>query len=318
MEWLKTDLNLLKVFHAVLTEGSVSGAARRLHLTPSAISHQLGRLRANTGDPLFIRVGQGMVPTARALELSGPLSTIVSALSEPEMRGNQGNLSSIRRSIRIAMPPTLEAVLLPPLYSRLDEVAPGIDLVILPFERRSYSRDLLQGIVDFVLSVGGDYGTESGITHDLLYSDTLTSVVGPSSPLHGLPLLDIELWLDQPHIYSVPWPLQDNYLDQWLARNKRPRRIAVSLSHYGAIPHLLQCTRLVATLPGRLAEVLTATWSELRMLPLPAEVASGEVFLEFAQSFADQPALAATREFIVDVVGNELRTQPHMCSATTT
>jgi DNA-binding transcriptional LysR family regulator len=63
------DFNLLVTLDAVLTEGSVARAAERLHLSPSAMSRALARLRAATGDPLLVRAGRGLVPTPRALEL---------------------------------------------------------------------------------------------------------------------------------------------------------------------------------------------------------------------------------------------------------
>src|SRR6185369_1240128 len=71
------DLNLLITLDAVLTEGSVAGAARRLRLSPSAMSRALARLRKTTGDPLLVRAGRGLVPTPRALELREAVSRLV-------------------------------------------------------------------------------------------------------------------------------------------------------------------------------------------------------------------------------------------------
>src|SRR5262250_2526397 len=63
------DLNLLVTLDVLLREGSVAGAARRLRLSPSAMSRALARLRDTTGDPLLVRAGRGLVPSPRALEL---------------------------------------------------------------------------------------------------------------------------------------------------------------------------------------------------------------------------------------------------------
>src|ERR1051325_8947311 len=71
------DFNLLVTLDAVLTEGSVARAAERLHLSPSAMSRALARLRATTGDPLLVRAGRGLVPTPRALELRETVSRLV-------------------------------------------------------------------------------------------------------------------------------------------------------------------------------------------------------------------------------------------------
>ena len=73
----RVDLNLLVVFGVVLEEGHVARAAGRLNLTPSAVSHALGRLRDLLNDPLFLRTPKGVVPTARALELGEPVAEIL-------------------------------------------------------------------------------------------------------------------------------------------------------------------------------------------------------------------------------------------------
>src|SRR6476620_5073778 len=73
----RVDLNLLVLFHTVLEEGHVARAAGRLNLTPSAVSHALGRLRNLLNDPLFLRTPKGVVPTARALELGAPIAEIL-------------------------------------------------------------------------------------------------------------------------------------------------------------------------------------------------------------------------------------------------
>jgi DNA-binding transcriptional LysR family regulator len=73
----RPDLNLLVTLDAVLAEGSVTRAARRLGLSPSAMSRSLARLRETTGDPLLVRAGRGLVPTPRALELRERVGRLV-------------------------------------------------------------------------------------------------------------------------------------------------------------------------------------------------------------------------------------------------
>src|SRR5262249_56029206 len=76
----RVDLNLLVLFHTVLEEGHVARAAGRLNLTPSAVSHAIGRLRHLLNDPLFLRTPKGVVPTARALELGEPVAEILARI----------------------------------------------------------------------------------------------------------------------------------------------------------------------------------------------------------------------------------------------
>src|SRR3954471_7529548 len=76
----RADLNLLVVFEAVLAEQHVGRAAARLGLTPSAVSHGLGRLRQLLHDPLFVRTPKGVVRTARAAELADPIADILARM----------------------------------------------------------------------------------------------------------------------------------------------------------------------------------------------------------------------------------------------
>src|SRR5688500_7755618 len=89
------DLNLLVTLDVLLTEGSVGGAARRLWLSPSAMSRALARLRETTGDPLLVRAGRSLVPTPRAIELReqvGPLVEAAEAVLRPQEALDLGRL----------------------------------------------------------------------------------------------------------------------------------------------------------------------------------------------------------------------------------
>lgn len=90
----RTDLNLLKVFDAIYNERNLVLAGKRLHLTQSAVSHALGRLRELVGDELFIRTGKGMVPTARAVAMAPHLQD---SLHRIETALGGGSLSRRRR-----------------------------------------------------------------------------------------------------------------------------------------------------------------------------------------------------------------------------
>jgi DNA-binding transcriptional LysR family regulator len=124
----RIDLNLLVLFEAVLEERHVGRAAIRLHVSPSAVSHGLGRLRRLMNDPLFLRQPKGVVPTERAKLLATPVADILDRARQV-MANAEGfdPRKSVRRFV-IGAPDAVTAVILPTLLAELRRDAPGIDL----------------------------------------------------------------------------------------------------------------------------------------------------------------------------------------------
>src|SRR5204863_1646280 len=98
------DLNLLAALDALLTEESVSGAAGRMHLSTPAMSHTLARIREALGDPNLVRAGRRMVPTARAVQLRGPVKRMMVEARALLTPGDGADLSEIERQFVIRAP----------------------------------------------------------------------------------------------------------------------------------------------------------------------------------------------------------------------
>jgi DNA-binding transcriptional LysR family regulator len=124
----RADLNLLVLFEAVLRERHVGRAADRLSLTPSAVSHGLGRLRRLLNDPLFLRTPKGVVPTARAAELAGPVADVLARVRGVLAAAVPFDPATSTRRLTLGAPDGVSAVLLPPLLAETRARAPGIDL----------------------------------------------------------------------------------------------------------------------------------------------------------------------------------------------
>ncbi|MBC8027853.1 MAG: LysR family transcriptional regulator [Steroidobacteraceae bacterium] len=124
----RVDLNLLVVFEAVLEERHVTRAALRLHVTPSAVSHGLGRLRRLMNDPLFLRQPKGVVPTERALALAAAIADILDRARRLMANAEAFDPARSKRRFMIGAPDGASAVLLPPLLAEIRRAAPGIDL----------------------------------------------------------------------------------------------------------------------------------------------------------------------------------------------
>jgi DNA-binding transcriptional LysR family regulator len=126
------DLNLLATLDVVLSEGSVARAAERLHLSPSAMSRALARLRETTGDPLLVRAGRGLVPTPRALELRAQVSQLVQEAKLVLRPAERLDLTQLGRTFTIRSREGFAENFGPDLIARAGEQAPGVRLSFVP------------------------------------------------------------------------------------------------------------------------------------------------------------------------------------------
>lgn len=126
----RVDLNLLIVFETLMHERSVTRAAEKLFLGQPAISAALSRLRTLFDDPLFVRTGRSMEPTARAQEIFAHLSPALDSISTAMSRASEFDPATSTAVFRIGLSDDVEFGLLPPLLRRLRAEAPGIVLVV--------------------------------------------------------------------------------------------------------------------------------------------------------------------------------------------
>jgi DNA-binding transcriptional LysR family regulator len=127
----KVDLNLLVLFNAVLEEGHVARAASRLNITPSAVSHSLGRLRHLFNDPLFLRTPKGVVPTERALELGEPVADILARVGRVMASAAPFDAATSSRRYIIGAPDGIMASVMVPLSERLRKEAPRSNMGLI-------------------------------------------------------------------------------------------------------------------------------------------------------------------------------------------
>ena len=126
----RTDLNLLVLFEVVLEERNVGRAAAKLNLSPSAVSHGLGRLRRLLNDPLFLRTPKGVVPTARAMELAEQIAEVLARVRNVVATAGPFDPATSTRRFTIGAPDGVSAVLLPPLLAELKRAAPSVAISV--------------------------------------------------------------------------------------------------------------------------------------------------------------------------------------------
>jgi len=175
------DLNLLITLDAILAEGSVTGAARRLRLSASAMSRALARLRETTGDPLLVRAGRGLVPTPRAIELQGRVSQLVRDANEVLRPATLLDLNKLDRTFTIRTSEGFAESFGPALIASLAAQAPGVRLFFMQKPDKD-SKPLRDGLVDLETGVV-DLAAAPELKGQALFRDNYVGVVRSGHPL---------------------------------------------------------------------------------------------------------------------------------------
>ena len=175
------DLNLLVALDALLTEGGVTGAARRLGLSASAMSRTLTRLRSATGDPLLVRAGRGLVPTPYAAELRERVHALSrDALAVLRPHASQIDIASLERTFTIRANEGFVAALSASLVASITEAAPRVRLRFAPKPEKD-ARPLREGEIDLEIGVLGAFAPE--IRTQALFRDRFVGVARIGHPL---------------------------------------------------------------------------------------------------------------------------------------
>ncbi|MCV2353373.1 LysR family transcriptional regulator [Paucibacter sp. B2R-40] len=256
----KIELQLVRVLHTVISERSVSRAAMRLNSTQPAVSAQLRRLRALTGDALLVRSGAGMTPTAVALELLEPAGRLLQEAQSLFGRNSRSGASfdpaSAEMSIRIAVSDYLDPLFLPELVGRLQQAAPGLRLDLQPLSAQfDYRRGLSSGELDLV--IGNWLQPPDELHLGGLLSDEVVCLLANKHPAAKAWQRDPASWtlaryLDCQHLAPMPLAAgQPGVIDQHLTELGLSRRVAVRSAHFGQLPQMVARSLLVLT-TGRL------------------------------------------------------------------
>lgn len=242
------DLNLLVTLDVLLTEGSVAGAARRLRLSPSAMSRALARLRAITGDPLLVRAGRKLVPTPRALELRprvGPLLQEAEAVLRPAEHADLGRLT---RTFTLRASDGFLETFGPALLARVAAEAPGVRLRFL-HKLDKDSAPLREGTVDLETGVIGQR-TSPELRVQALFRDHFVGVVRRGHPLARGRITPARFAAGQ-HISVSRRGTERGPIDDALAALGFERAIAAIVSGFAAALALARSTDLIASVPER-------------------------------------------------------------------
>jgi DNA-binding transcriptional LysR family regulator len=254
------DLNLAVVLHALLSERSVSRAAKKIGLSQSATSHALARLRELLKDQLFVRAPGGLVPTARAEAMAEPLAAALSALEATLLASPAFDPRTTARTFYVGASDYAEHVIMPRLLAHLAKVAPGMDVWV-----RSHVADprdaLARGELDLVIDPARASDRVDGFHTEQLWRDHFVGVVRRGHPL-SRGKMTVDRFAAARHAFVAPRGRLGGVVDDALQKLGRSRRIAFVTANFLVVPQVVAKTDLVITLASRVASVFA------RVLPL--------------------------------------------------
>ena len=284
------DLNLLPVLEAVYTERSLTRASETLNITQPAVSNALARLRTHFEDPLFVREGRGVKPTAMADAL---MPAVRDALDRLRAGLEQRSTFEHSRSTRVFNISARDAgafILAPGLARQLEADAPGIRIAWSQVQRGHISTELASGRLDLAMDVPDLRGQDLESV-DLL-ATPYTCVMAPDHPMAGR-ALEMEDFVALRHVVVSSRREGRSYVEE-IARAAGHRITPVMrLPHHMPALEIVRQTHLVATVPLPLAKS-----SGLAVAPLPSAFPHLGSVLYWRRENAEDPALAWLRDLV--------------------
>lgn len=286
----RLDLNLFRVFDTIYRERNLTRAAGILCLSQSAVSHAVGRLRAQLGDPLFVREGQGVVPTPLADRLWPDIQEALALLRQAVHRSQVFEPVRDITQVTLAMNDELEPSILPVLVRALRAAVPEVRVASVRLDRANLRADLAAGRLDCAIDVAQPVSPD--LCHAPLLQDDFVVV-------SRLPrALDAEAYMAARHVTVSSRRAGRAVEDIGLSRLGLERQVMLRCQHYEAACRVVAESDLLLTMPGRQAEAINAALGNV-VLPMPIPLAGVELHLYWHRQRDGDPANRWLRERVM-------------------
>ncbi|MBO9352904.1 LysR family transcriptional regulator [Bordetella petrii] len=290
------DTRLIDIFLEMVLVKNTSRAAESLDLSQPSVSMGLARLREYYGDPLFVRTSTGMEPTPRAIELLPLLQQARQAISE-SLR-TQDNFDPIRsdRRFRICTSDAGRMLFLPALLSHLQQNAPSVRIET-PAAWGNLPEQLKNG--EYELAIAHIPRPESGIVRKRLYDEQYVCCVAVEHPRISSSI-SMDAYANERHIVVTPTGPGNGVLSNYLRNVGIDRKVGIVLPGYSAVAEILGETDLVATVPRKVALVLSRS-IPLQILPLPFPSPSYIIAQYWHERYSKDSGLVWIRNLIAEI-----------------
>jgi DNA-binding transcriptional LysR family regulator len=291
------DLNLMKAFEAMMIEGSVSRAAERVGLAQPSMSNALARLRALFDDPLFVRSSAGMRPTEKAKVIAPLVSRALGALRAAINDAGVFDPATMPLTVRIMMPDYGELTLLPLIAQQLQDVAPLVQIISVPFDRCTYPAKLEQGDIDLVIGVLR--APPPRIAVERVVDERFVCIARKGHPAIG-ETLDLATFVAQPQALVAPGGSLSGAVDRALSVVGESRRLVMSVGNFISLPFLIADSDIIAVIGERVARRLAAH-IDIVIYPVPIDVAGFALSMAWDSAMTHSAGQSWFRDIVRDV-----------------
>lgn len=246
----RIDLNLFPVFEAVLAEGNVARAAARLHVTPSAVSHGLNRLRRQFNDPLFLKTPKGVVPTERALALADAIADVLARARRVVGTAEPFDPARSKRRFTLGAPDAIAAVMMPQLLKIVQREAPSIDMALRYVLRDAAFAELDARSIDIAVIPIDD--VPARFTSKVVFEDRFQIAARQGHPFADQPTL--QRYCEMQHVIVSSAGETRAHVDDVLASKGLSRRVAMTVPSFMLMLAVVAETDLIAALPKGLLD----------------------------------------------------------------
>ncbi len=293
------DLNLLVVFDAVFTKGSISRAAVCLDLSQPAVSNALARLRRTTGDRLFVRLANGVAPTPYAETIAAPIRAALAAIDASLGDRHGFDAATSERDFAIHVTDLGEAFFLPRLLARLSRIAQRVRLRNLALSTDEAREALRSGAVD--LTIGNLPEFDAGFYQQRLFHDYYVCVVSRDHPTIGT-RFTARQFAAASHVIAMPGGTGHSIIERTLVAQGLESRIVLRVQNFLALPSIVAASELIAIVPYSAVSQISPK-NAVRLLPLPVEIPSFDVRQCWHERYHDDPGHRWLRQQFAELFG---------------
>jgi DNA-binding transcriptional LysR family regulator len=307
MNFRTLDLNLLRVFDALMSESSLTRAAEVLAITQPAASHALKRLNAAVGEALFVRNAFGMTPTPKAEAMWPQVRNALAALQQALAPG-EFDPQSQAVNFRLAMTDATAALLTPALVAVIEREKALCNLRVLPLTTHEPRRLIQQGEVDLALGHFPETitallaaGRDSTLRHARLYDTRYVCVMRRGHPLADRPLT-LDAYCQAHHLLASATGRPQGYVDQALTALGRQRRVVMSVNQHYTAGRVVTQSDLLSVLPLAFLPA-TGHVAELLVRELPFDLGAMQVSMLWHMRHDAEPAQRWLRARVMHSAG---------------